>query len=353
MLLKLCKALPKSSRPTLVVSLISTQGSIIEKELAEYTDVVFLDLDSSVLNFFKIFRLCKIIKHETIVSWMYHADFLTIIVWLLNGGNNSILWNIRNGKMPPFKSNIFLNILVRLLGIVSRFVPKWIICCSEASKSEHIRLGYDAKIISVIPNMTDTRFKLIKPLIMTKDIYLISLIARFDYQKNIDGAIRCVAHLKHSYNKRVILRLAGDGMEISNENLRLLVEENGVEDCVQCLGFREDVGALIESSDVILLPSRYGEGFPNILLESLQFGKIAVTSLNGDGKLLYSDPFFWLEETGPKFMAQRLNTILDHIEKKPSYIEGLLVELQMGLDEYSPNHVAKQYSSLINQHNAN
>ena len=67
------------------------------------------------------------------------------------------------------------------------------------------------------------------------------------------------------------LQIAGTGSEKSLNFLKQLCKENGVEDSVEFLGFRNDVEKLYQDASIFVLSSRY-EGFGLVLIEAMSQG---------------------------------------------------------------------------------
>lgn len=76
---------------------------------------------------------------------------------------------------------------------------------------------------------------------------------------------------KHPYR----LTICGDGEDA--KELRDLADELKLQDRVMLLGYRKDVYAIMQSADVLVLPSWY-EGMPNVLLEALAIGLPCIVS---------------------------------------------------------------------------
>lgn len=96
---------------------------------------------------------------------------------------------------------------------------------------------------------------------------------RLHHQKAFDILIEAMKHTDYE------LRIAGDGD--CRGNLEQLARTHCVEHRVSFLGWRNDIQDLIESADIIAIPSRY-EGMSNFLLEAMAAAKPIVAS-NGDG----------------------------------------------------------------------
>jgi glycosyltransferase involved in cell wall biosynthesis len=52
----------------------------------------------------------------------------------------------------------------------------------------------------------------------------------------------------------------------------------GKEGCVELLGYRTDISSLFSQSNIVVLPSYYGEGLPKVLVEAAACGRAVVTT---------------------------------------------------------------------------
>ena len=96
-------------------------------------------------------------------------------------------------------------------------------------------------------------------------IYLLS-IGRLHKNKGFDLLLKMFANLDNKYH----LVILGEGKE--RHNLEKLANQLGIYSRVQFLGFQKNPYRYMQSSDIVLITSRY-EGFPNIVLESNVCGK--------------------------------------------------------------------------------
>lgn len=123
-----------------------------------------------------------------------------------------------------------------------------------------------------------------------KDQLIIGNVARFSDQKNHEFLLRIFAELVKRYQDSLLL-LVGDG-PLKKQTVRQ-AKQMGISDKVLFLGFRKDIGQLMQAMDVFVLPSRY-EGFGIVLLEAQVSGMCCFTSkdvvpreVNVTGKVEY------------------------------------------------------------------
>lgn len=131
----------------------------------------------------------------------------------------------------------------------------------------YARLGLDVSKVRVVPSAVealptsgrDVRAELgIRP-----DEVVFTLPARLVERKGHDDLLRAGAGFR--------LLFAGDGP------YRPRLEGRGA----ILLGPRRDMGDVLAASDVVVLPSRFGEGCPNALLEAMAAGKPLIAAASG------------------------------------------------------------------------
>ena len=78
--------------------------------------------------------------------------------------------------------------------------------------------------------------------------------------------------------------LAGKGVDQTNDDLGEAITQAGLNDCVSLLGYRKDMVDLIAGLDVYAMPSRWGEGFPNVIGEAMASGVPCAATDVGDSR---------------------------------------------------------------------
>jgi glycosyltransferase involved in cell wall biosynthesis len=113
-------------------------------------------------------------------------------------------------------------------------------------------------------------------------------VARLTPQKGIDVLLRAVAALPVHVRSMFQFTVVGDGQD--DQKLNRMAEDLYVAECMSFPGWSNDVQALLQTSDLFILPSR-AEGQPIALLEALAAGLPCIASAVsgipealGDGK---------------------------------------------------------------------
>lgn len=95
-----------------------------------------------------------------------------------------------------------------------------------------------------------------------KDIVLVA-VGRLDKNKNISTLIKALSILNDT---KFHLLLCGDGDE--SNNLKELAKELNIEKQIHFLGFRSDVGSILQCSDIYVMSS-YREGLSRSIMEAM------------------------------------------------------------------------------------
>jgi glycosyltransferase involved in cell wall biosynthesis len=106
-------------------------------------------------------------------------------------------------------------------------------------------------------------------------------VAHFSYNKDYHTLFKAIKLIK---NKNFRVDIIG---ELNNEIWPFkLIEELGIKDYVNILGFQKNSGTYLNQSDAFVMSSHY-EGMPNAILEAMAHAKpIVVTDIDGNNELL-------------------------------------------------------------------
>lgn len=141
-------------------------------------------------------------------------------------------------------------------------------------------------------------------------------VGRFHFQKNHELLLRAFARVRANV-QNVVLLLVGQGPLESL--LRESVQGLGLAGCVQFLGVRDDVPALLNGADCYAMSSRY-EGLPIALLEAAATGlPIVATDVDGN----------------PEIVQHGVSGILVPSEDEAALAAGLQAVLEMPANQRS------------------
>jgi glycosyltransferase involved in cell wall biosynthesis len=261
--------------------------------------VIALNMSSNRPSLFAFIFLVKILKEKkpnVVQTWMYHADLLGGLAARI-AGINSVVWGIRHSTFEPGISKLSIIWIVKLLAILSRWIPAKIVVCAQKSIHVHESLGYNRHKMVFIPNgydlghfrpLLDTGLKYKLGFITDHSIPLIGMVARFDPQKDHLNLLDAL-EIMHRRGTPFQCILVGSGLDFSNEIIRKWISCRGLVDRVQLIGNRNDVVCIMNSLDLHILSSAYGEAFPNVVAESMACGTPCIVTDVGDAASIVGD----------------------------------------------------------------
>lgn len=229
-------------------------------------------------------------------TWMYHSDLFGGLAALL-AGIRCVVWGIRHTTLEPGKSKKTTIFIAKILARLSWWLPTTIVVCARRAIDVHEALGYDRSKMRFIPNGYDlTDFhpgldpqgEIKASIIPDQSIPLLGTVGRFDPQKDHTNLLVALAILR---DRGVSFRcvLIGTGMDPSNTQIVEWIAQHKLTDHVQLLGRRNDVPSIMNALDLHVLPSAYGEAFPNVVAEAMACGTPCVVTNVGDAAYIVGD----------------------------------------------------------------
>lgn len=269
---------------------------------------------SGLPGIFKLIRIIVAFRPDVVQTWMPHADLIGGLVAKFCGVKR-IFWSIRATDYGSGFNALRTKLVVGAISVSSRFIPQKIVSCAEAAKISHTRLGYKANNIVVIPNgyeleqteqNNSAKPQIVEGLELPPGTKLLGMVARFHPQKdhrNLFDALRILA----TSRKDFICLLAGSGIESSNRELREAILAAGVDKYVILLGRLEQPRKFMSALDLHVLSSSYGEGFPNVVAESMLMGVPNVSTDVGDVRTIIGETGWIVEPRNSRDLAEAIS----------------------------------------------
>lgn len=185
----------------------------------------------------------------------------------------------------------------------------------------------------------DERFKKTRANPHTDPVRTILFAGRITAQKNW----RCLLHAlplidaKHSYR----LTICGEGED--RREMCALIDELKLQGKVTLLGYRKDLYAIMQSADVLVLPSWY-EGMPNVLLEALAIGIPCIVSDIPSHRDLFGDTqcAMTFNPNSPAELAACINELFSN----PSCALKMTRAGWKIAEAHTPQEMAEQYRNF-------
>lgn len=236
-------------------------------------------------------RLVAIVREtqpDAVQTWMYHADLLGGFA-ARRAGIRNVVWGVHHSSLTSGTSRS-TRLVARACAMLSRALPRHIICCSERAREVHAGIGYAPHKMIVVSNGVDLaafapdqegRARVREEFGISPSTPVCGMVARWHPLKDHPTLLAALAGLRASPSDwRAIL--AGPDMTTSNARLMALVRQHRLEDRVLCVGPRADVPAIMNALDLHVLSSA-GEAFGNVTVEAMACGTPVVVTDVGAG----------------------------------------------------------------------
>jgi glycosyltransferase involved in cell wall biosynthesis len=241
----------------------------------------------SIAAFMRLLRLLRRERPDILMTWLYHADLLGILVAPL-AGIRRVIWNVRCSEVDfdsyPRTTRWTVALLARLS---SR--PWAVGVNSQAGRRVHEALGYRPAQWCYLPNGVDVaewrpdsadRASVRNEVGLDPEQTAIVTVARADPMKD-HGTLLAAAERVLAQHPQTRFFLVGRGTE-------KLPIPAAIRSSVIALGERTDVHRLLRGFDIHVLSSK-GEGFPNAVVEAMATGLVCVATDVGDAAALVGD----------------------------------------------------------------
>lgn len=238
----------------------------------------------------ELHRLIRASSADVVQAWMYRSNLVAgLSAWIVG---KPVVWNIRASTLDTLRPAS--RYIARLCGLLSAWVPQYVINCSAKSEELHARLGYRRAAGGVIANGYDpdlfapddkARDATRAALNLSPSDFAVGTICRWHPQKGLPVLLRAL-RLLLDRGTGVRLLMAGRDLDANNAELRGLIEELKLQDDVQLLGERADVPDIARALDLHVLASVGAEGFANSVAEAMLAGTPNVATDVGDTALI-------------------------------------------------------------------
>ena len=296
MLFRLLSRLDRSRFTPQVISLIDI-GQIGKQIQALGIPVRTLGMQRGRPSLKALIQLVQWLRQDrphVVQTWMYHADLMGGFAARLAGGIPTI-WGVHQSDLSWAGNRILTLLTVKSCAYLSRWLPKQIICCSEASRRTHGAVGYAIDKLITIPNGYDV--DTFKPDLLTstmvrqeldipEDVTIIGMVARFHPQKDHINFFKA-ARILLGKRRDICFLLCGQNITWDNKRLTVWIAPNEYSH-FRLIGQRDDIHRITASFDIATLSS-FGEAFPNVISEAMSCAVPCVVTDVGDSEQIVGE----------------------------------------------------------------
>jgi len=261
-------------------------------------------------------RIFRTRKPDLIQTWMYHSDLIGGLAARL-AGSPPVVWGLHHNVADRTALKPATYAVARLNGLLSRKLPVKIVCCAESTRQSHIRLGYSAAEMIVIPNGIDiavfqpdgfARSQIREELGLEDGTLLVGLCARFHPDKDHRTFFQAAGRL-HAEMPDVHFVLWGKDIVPDNKTLMEWIQKNGLGGRIHLLGVRSDSNRLFASVDIAALSS-LTEAFPTVIGEAMACGVPCIATDVGDNRIIIGSTGVIVPRRDPDSLARGMQDLL-------------------------------------------
>lgn len=339
------------SIPNIIVVSLTTLGPIGEVLCAQRVRVYALGMTSIFslpVTLWRLVRLFQKYRPEIVQTWMYHADLIGGLAARL--ARCRVVWNVRSTTIPQgAMSGTYW--IVRLCAKASSVIPTRVICCAQAAKVAHIKLGYVDSKMTVIPNGYNFRSLVFSLNSRVKaragfgfgvgDI-VIGTVGRFDPLKDFHNFVTAASKLSARRND-VKYVMAGRNIDATNATLLEWIEDAGLIEKFLLLGERSDIPSVLSAIDIFCLSS-VNEAFPNVVVEAMAMSVPCVVTRAGDAAEILGEEEFVVPVQDSSALSDALLRLCEFSQADRAMLGVKLAKKVR--KEYEINEVRKKYEKV-------
>ena len=257
------------------------------------------------------------ISPDYIYSFMNVASIISVLGKIFNK-KPKLIFGIRASNMSLFNYGLLNYSFSMLEKYFSRFADL-VICNSYAGKKYLISKNYKCRNIHVIHNGINSDFfrlnieernEIRSEFNIPIKATIIGIIARHDKMKGIEYFIQAAFLFLHS-NPNVYFFIIGSGPKKYSKKLQALTKNSKFSKSFIWHEKSNDIRSYHALFDIFTSSSIYGEGFPNVLAESLLCENICVATDVGDSSFLLKDVGFVVDPCNSKELCEAWSSIMD------------------------------------------
>jgi len=321
---------------------LSLKGGVNQKYLSKKVNLVDLSVYNARKSLKAIYLYCKGSNPSLFLSFNRQISVVLVILRAIFDLRYKIVSRniIHLSSAEKEKKGLWHGYIVNKA--IKFIYPKsdYLVAQSKAMAEDLIEyLGVHPNKVVVINNPISERVSREVDAKLCNKRYVLC-VGRLEKQKAFELAIHAFSKVNSRVNDLKLL-IVGEGTERTGlEELVKKLELNGF---VEFLGYSENVTQLYECAEITLLTSKY-EGFPNVLVESIQSGTpvVSVDCPTGPSEIIINGVNGYLvPQSNVEELSYKIESAISDKWDKEKIIETS--------KRYDSDVIANQYEELFNR----
>ena len=290
------------------------------------------------------------VRPDIVMGWMYHGNLAATLTRRL-GHTGPILWNVRHSLDNINQERVGTRCVIYAGAWLARS-PVKIVYNSAIAAEQHGHLGFPREKEIILPNGFDlSRFKP-DPAVsdarraqlgIPPNVLLLGVVGRAHPMKNHLGCLKALKQLIYE-GLSVRCVMVGEGVAEPDGPVAGAVREAGLEAAVSLLPPTQYPESLYPALDLLVMPSLWGEGFPNVVGEAMACSVPALVTDVGDAASVVGNTGFVSESGDPSVLAYRAREAIAHGRESLADM-GALARQRM-VERYGLASVAARYRAV-------
>lgn len=238
-------------------------------------------------------RVARAFRPASVQGWMYDGNLAAW--WAARVTGATLFWNIRHSLHDWRRERRAMRLVVRAGAWLSRGVEQ-IVYNSAVARHQHRQHGFaDGKAVLIPNGVSVDRFRpapaktpVRRSLQLPEDAFLLLTVARFHSMKGHVPYLEVIRDLAGVIPGMHVVFVGGGSAQV-RDAVSARADVLGLGGTVEMRESEDDVVPFYQAADIFVLPSQWGEAFPNVLLEAMATGVPCVTTDVGDAGQIVSD----------------------------------------------------------------
>jgi glycosyltransferase involved in cell wall biosynthesis len=235
-----------------------------------------------------------------------------------------LVWGVRSSFLDFAHYDLFTRLVYRVEALLSRF-PDLVIANSRAGADSRISKGFPREKVRVVWNGIDcNRFapdhsageQMRRRWGVRDDRLVIGMVGRLDPMKDHFTFLRAAKTLALTRDIFEFVCVGGGGQPSHADQLSALDGELQEQGKLHWIPFEDNMPAVYNGLNLLVLCSAFGEGFPNVIGEAMACGIPCVVTDVGDSATLVGDAGWIIPSRDPEALATAVERALQEMQQR-------------------------------------